>query len=223
MKNIQLIPAETYTKTNWSGGKTSELFIYPKEADFKQGNFSLRISIATVEVESSQFTSLPDVQRTLMVLEGTLKLEHDGQHSCELLPFEQDQFSGNWSTKSWGKVTDFNVMTKNETKTIVQKIDLIANYSFQHAVDRSQKNAPTYGHQIVYTPKHTGNFDLTLNRKKAGVRFSSSWVGSRYSLNENIQSNLLDPFVLIDLSLFQAFDLKIRNKINFQFQINNIV
>ncbi len=127
MKNIQLIPAETYTTTNWSGGKTSELFIYPKEADFKQGNFSLRISIATVEVESSQFTSLPDVQRTLMVLEGTLKLEHDVQHSCELLPFEQDQFSGNWSTKSWGKVTDFNVMTKNETKTIAQKIDLIAN------------------------------------------------------------------------------------------------
>lgn len=127
MKNIQLIPAETYTTTNWSGGKTSELFIYPAEANFKKGDYSLRISIATVEVESSDFTSLPDVQRTLMVLDGTLKLEHEGQHSCEIQPFEQDQFSGDWSTKSWGKVTDFNVMTKNNANAVVQKIDLIAN------------------------------------------------------------------------------------------------
>jgi len=127
MKDIQLIPAETYTTTNWSGGKTSELFIYPKGTDFKKGDYSLRISIATVEAESSVFTSLPDVQRTLMVLEGKLILEHEDQHSCELMPFEQDQFSGNWITKSWGKVTDFNVMTKNNSKAVVQKIDLKAN------------------------------------------------------------------------------------------------
>jgi environmental stress-induced protein Ves len=127
MNDIQLNPSETYITTKWSGGKTSELFIYPEGANFKQGDFSLRISIATVEVDSSDFTPLPNVQRTLMVLDGTLKLEHFGHHSCELQPFEQDEFSGNWSTKSWGKVTDFNVMTKNDTKTIVQKIDLIAN------------------------------------------------------------------------------------------------
>ena len=127
MNDIQLNPSETYTTTKWSGGKTSELFIYPEGSNFKQGDFSLRISIATVEVDSSDFTPLPDVHRTLMVLDGTLKLEHAGHHSCELQPFEQDKFSGDWSTKSWGKVTDFNVMTKNDTKTIVQKIDLIAN------------------------------------------------------------------------------------------------
>ena len=127
MKDIQLIPAETYTTTNWSGGKTSELFIYPPESNFKVGDFTLRISIATVEVESSEFTALPDVHRTLMVLDGNLKLEHENHHTCELAAFEQDQFSGDWKTKSWGKVIDFNVMTKNYTKTIVQKIDLISN------------------------------------------------------------------------------------------------
>lgn len=124
MKNIQLIPADTYTTTSWSGGKTTELFIYPANSNFKTGDFSLRISIATVEVESSIFTPLPDVNRTLMVLEGKLKLEHEGFHSAELGPFEQDQFSGNWTTKSIGKVTDFNVMTKN-ANSVVQKIELI--------------------------------------------------------------------------------------------------
>jgi len=127
MKNIQLLPSETYTTTLWSGGKTSELFIYPENANFKMGDYSLRISIATVEVESSTFTSLPDVSRILMVLEGKLRLEHEGFHSVDLNPFEQDQFNGDWTTKSFGKVTDFNVMTKGDTKALVQKIDLSAN------------------------------------------------------------------------------------------------
>lgn len=127
MKDIQLLTPETYTTTLWSGGKTSELFIYPEGANFKTGDYSLRVSIATVEVESSTFTSLPDVNRTLMVLEGQLNLEHIGHHSVNLNPFEQDQFKGDWTTKSIGKVADFNVMTKGNTKTLVQKIDLAAN------------------------------------------------------------------------------------------------
>lgn len=150
MKNIQLIPAETYTTTNWSGGKTSELFIYPADANFKEGDFSLRISIATVEVESSEFTSLPNVHRTLMVLEGTLKLEHQGQHSCELQPFEQDQFSGDWTTKSLGKVIDFNVMTKKNAKAIVQKIDLIANEIL----------ALTSAYDVQFIFVHSGNISI---------------------------------------------------------------
>lgn len=127
MKNIQILPSETYTTTLWSGGKTSELFIYPENSKFGSGDYSLRISIATVEVESSTFTSLPDVNRTLMVLDGKLSLEHEGHHSIELNAFEQDQFRGDWITKSRGKVTDFNVMTKNNVKTTVQKIDIEAN------------------------------------------------------------------------------------------------
>lgn len=127
MKNLQILPAETNSTTNWSGGKTSELFIYPKGSNLKDGDFSLRISIATVEVESSVFTPLTGVNRILMVLEGILKLEHEGFHSVELNPFDQDQFSGEWTTKSYGKVTDFNVMTKGSTKASVQKIDLTPN------------------------------------------------------------------------------------------------
>ena len=128
----KLIRKSDIVKTNWSGGTTSEIFIHPNDASFKLGNYKLRISIATVEVEESIFTPLPDVSRTLMVLEGTLKLDHDGHHSSELTPFQQDSFSGGWNTKSEGKVIDFNVMTKNNSRATVayiklnsdQKIDL---------------------------------------------------------------------------------------------------
>ena len=122
--SIQHFNSTTIKKTNWSGGTTSELFIYPTGTEFKSGDYLLRLSIATVEVEESTFTSLPDVNRTLMVLEGTLKLNHEGHHETTLNPLEFDNFKGDWNTKSWGKVTDFNLMTKRDCKGILKGINL---------------------------------------------------------------------------------------------------
>ena len=106
--SIQHFDASRIKKTNWSGGTTSELFIFPEGSEFNIGNYLFRLSIATVEIEESTFTRLPDVNRTLMVLEGILKLEHEGHHKATLKPLEFDNFKGDWNTKSWGKVTNFN-------------------------------------------------------------------------------------------------------------------
>ena len=122
---IQHIKEEEYCTTNWSGGTTTELFIFPESATFQAGDYDLRISIATVETEQSTFTSLPGVERTLMVLKGQLRLEHENHHCIDLGEFEQDCFKGDWKTTSIGKVTDFNVMTKNDSTAIVQKLELI--------------------------------------------------------------------------------------------------
>jgi environmental stress-induced protein Ves len=45
-----------------------------------------------------------------MVIEGGMKLIHNGHHSTQLGPFEQDSFDGGWNTKSIGKARDFNLM-----------------------------------------------------------------------------------------------------------------
>ena len=122
--HFEIIRKSDMKVTAWSGGTTSELFIYPRSADFKLGNFDLRISIATVEVNESTFTPLPGVKRTLMVLGGELTLEHTGHHSLHLKPLEQDTFSGDWFTRSIGRASDFNVMTKNENRATVEAITL---------------------------------------------------------------------------------------------------
>lgn len=109
LKNLEL------KTTNWSGGTTTELYIYPTDSVYKRMDFSFRLSTATVEIESSEFTSLPGVSRTLMVLEGEMYLEHEGQHSILLHPFEQDHFKGDWTTRSRGKCVDFNLMTRSGT------------------------------------------------------------------------------------------------------------
>ena len=134
---IQHIQQHRYTTTNWSGGTTSELFIHPEGATFSEGDYNLRISIATVEQEKSTFTTLPEVDRTLMVLQGKLRLEHEGHHCIELNEFEQDHFKGDWKTTSYGEVTDFNVMMKNGTESAVQKVDLVAGELLTLAVSYS--------------------------------------------------------------------------------------
>ena len=101
------------SSTQWAGGQTTELAIYPFEASYVNRNFIFRISTAKVEVECSTFTSLPGFQRSLMVLDGSLKLLHEGHHSAELNPFEIDVFRGEWKTSSQGMATDFNVMTSD--------------------------------------------------------------------------------------------------------------
>lgn len=97
--------------TSWSGGITSELYIYPENSFYEERNFGFRISTATVEVDESTFTSLPGFKRHLMPLEGELTLTHEGHHRVSLNPMERDFFLGEWKTKSEGKCIDFNLIT----------------------------------------------------------------------------------------------------------------
>ena len=115
----------------WSGGNTTELFIYPPTADFGKCNFDFRISTATVEVEKSNFTPLPNVSRHLMVLEGEIAISHKNHHSLNLTKNEIDSFEGSWETTSIGTCVDFNLMTTENTKGILSSISMKANETIQ--------------------------------------------------------------------------------------------
>ena len=111
--NITVKNADQFSTSVWSGGKTTQLFIYPENADYGEGNFQVRISSATVELQKSEFTSLPGVKRYLMTLKGDLDMIHGVNTKVELKPYEVDCFDGGTPTVSYGKVVDFNLMLKN--------------------------------------------------------------------------------------------------------------
>jgi len=113
---MKIISKSDQVTTKWSGGKTNELFIAPQGTSFEKRDFSIRISTATIEAAESTFTPMIGYMRKLMVLEGELILEHEGHHCAKLKPFERDTFSGDWITKSKGKVVDFNVIYRPEFK-----------------------------------------------------------------------------------------------------------
>ncbi len=99
----------------WSGGTTTELFIFPTAADYQQRNFQFRLSTAKVETERSDFTLLTGISRKLMVLSGQITLSHEDHFSRRLNKFDADEFKGEWKTSSIGKCTDFNLMTTGKT------------------------------------------------------------------------------------------------------------
>jgi len=107
---IETIRKKDHHTSKWSGGTTTQLLIYPKDSEYSERNFRWRLSSAKVEVEESVFTFLPGISRIIMIIDGELNLHHEGHHNALLKKFDQDNFNGEWETKSYGKVTDFNLM-----------------------------------------------------------------------------------------------------------------
>ncbi|GAB5416659.1 MAG: HutD family protein [Crocinitomicaceae bacterium] len=162
MKIIQLSDASIKT---WSGGNTTELFIFPDQSSFSEGNFELRISLATVEQSQTVFTPLPDTQRTLLVLEGTQLLEHQGHHTANLNGLEQDSFSGGWTTHCQGTSTNFNVMTKGSNRAEVTVKNLNAHQSIQVGA----KNVLSF----IYVVNGAIKYDQTTIRTKQAISFQN--------------------------------------------------
>jgi len=121
---FEIIRKENLTTSRWSGGTTTQLYIYPQSALYAERNFYWRISSAVVEAPESDFTPLPGFLRIIMILDGELHLMHSGQHECYLKPFQQDTFMGDWQTKSRGIVTDFNLMLNQKCKGSLTAIAL---------------------------------------------------------------------------------------------------
>ncbi len=109
-KNIKVIRKSEHKTSEWSGGTTTQLCIYPYDSEYKELNFKWRLSSAKVNVDESVFTHLPNIKRKIMILDGELLLEHEDHHSVKLKAFNQDSFYGDWKTKSYGRVKDFNLM-----------------------------------------------------------------------------------------------------------------
>ena len=116
---LQITRKSELTTTTWPGGTTTQLAIYPEGASYAERNFLFRISTAMVEAEESVFTRLPGVTRKIMILDGKLKLDHKGRHTKTLHKFETDSFEGDWETRGFGKVTDFNLMTRGKVQVKV--------------------------------------------------------------------------------------------------------
>lgn len=103
-------PKSIQKTSAWSGGTTTELAIFPEGASYTARDFQWRLSTAVVTAAESTFTALPDWHRLLMVLAGSMQLTHTGHHQITLDPFEQDRFSGSWTTHCCGAGQDFNLM-----------------------------------------------------------------------------------------------------------------
>lgn len=113
---IFILNETDFKTTNWSGGKTTEIFIYPHLSELSKRNFDYRISSAKVEVDKSEFSDFTGYNRILMILDGKVTLKHvEGNETREIVlePFKTHHFRGGIKTFSEGKCIDFNLIYKD--------------------------------------------------------------------------------------------------------------
>lgn len=103
---------EHYIISGWAGGRTTQIAIMPPTAVYGDRDFLWRVSSATVEAEESDFTLLPDYDRQILLLDGSIRLSHSGGPSFRLEPYRVHAFDGGEATRSWGRCRDFNLMLR---------------------------------------------------------------------------------------------------------------
>ncbi len=163
-----LFNSEHYINTKWAGGTTTQLYIYPLTSTYKDQNFSIRISTASIETFLSVFTPLSEVHRQLLVLEGALLIEHPNHYTTLLLPYDTDTFEGGWNTKSKGTGKDYNIMTKGNIQSSLEAIELEATQPQQIQVSHATK--------LIHFYAYLGKAVLTFKEQQYEVSEGMSLV-----------------------------------------------
>ncbi len=119
----------TYNQSTWSGGTTTEMAIFPADAIYKEHDFLWRLSSATIDLDESDFTALPNYNRFIASLSEGIELLHNGNEKVSLKPLQIHYFDGGVQTKSFGKCVDFNLMLRKEKcDATIELISEVKNY-----------------------------------------------------------------------------------------------
>lgn len=160
---IEIVKKAQYHTSEWSGGTTTELLIYPSDSKYSERSFKWRISSAKIEASESIFTQLPGITRHIMITDGRIILEHQNKYKKILEPFEQDSFMGDWKTKSYGKATDFNLMLAEGFTGSIESYLLKEEEQIDITLNKSNGKITN----IFYVLN--GNAEFEINKKKFNV------------------------------------------------------
>ncbi len=97
------------------------------------------------------------------------------------------------------------------------RFNVSGNYTYQHAIDVTDPTDKNYRDQIPYTARHSGNVMLTCNTKWFDVGYNATVVGKRYSLPQNIDTNLIDGYIDQNINISRLFEFnKFSMKLGFE-------
>ena len=154
---FRLVKMVDHKTTEWAGGKTSEIFIWPADGNYSSREFDWRLSSATVEVPESDFTSLEGFDRYITVLEGELNLSHEDGVNHLINGNKVYGFGGGAKTHSIGKAKDFNLIYKSGEKCKMSRRELERGQNVQLKIS-------TGGFAAIYVV--SGEVEVTLEKDK---------------------------------------------------------
>ncbi len=128
-----------------------------------------------------------------------------------------------WSIQNIGISDAFGVeFTELIQKKIKQHtLGMRINYTFQYTQDISDPLSPAYRHILSYSPLHSGSVELDYSWKKLSFFVLGSYLGERYALNQNIPSNLLEGYFLLDAGASYTQKLN-KSELTLRLSVNNM-
>ena len=129
-----------------------------------------------------------------------------------------------WTMMNMGEVESKGVDVKLAAKLDVGQechLNISGNYSYQKAVDITDKNAKSYKNQLPYTPEHSGSGSITFENPWVNIGYDLIACGKRYSFPQNIHANRVDGYFDQSITLNKEFKLK-KTKLRVQADIQNI-
>lgn len=113
-----------------------------------------------------------------------------------------------WTMLNLGKV-DIKGIDLSGAMTLSPIQDLLitlrGRYTYQRAIDVTNPADNYYRDQIPYIPRHSGSVAVNAQWRGWGANYSWIYVGERYSQQENILFNRLQPWYTSDLSVSKDF------------------
>ncbi len=111
--DIKSIKKADYKKSVLKGGKSLELYTYPRHSIFENRDFEFRISSRNVHCDKFVQEDFEGYYRHLMIIEGEAKVTHENYYSIKLKKFKDDFYKGSWITKTKGTYRDFILTTRS--------------------------------------------------------------------------------------------------------------
>ena len=129
-----------------------------------------------------------------------------------------------WTTDNLGRVDILGIDVTTDFAFYIQHstFNIHLNYSYQHAVDKSDETSKFYGHQIVYTPRHSGGGSLRWENPWINLGLTAMVVGERYSTQQNLDKWRLPAYCDLGFSVDRKFDLRV-GSLNLRLQVFNLL
>ncbi len=117
-----------------------------------------------------------------------------------------------WAMINVGKVIINGADLSLESATALTKNMLLhtgVSYTWQTATDRTDPQQVNYGHQLAYTPRHSGSARASLGFHQLQLAYTLIWSGTRYSNGYNDTAYRMEGYTDHSLSLQQSFSTRL--------------
>lgn len=135
-----------------------------------------------------------------------------------------------WSMMNLGVVgiTGLDISGNAQAEIGHANVHISITYTYQKAIDLTDPESKTYGHQIPYTPRHSGGLTLYAEHPWVNVGYNVMLVGDRYSKAQNLDETRLPAYADHGITADRSFSVgggtlfvqaQVLNLLNVQYEV----